>query len=50
MKAYSTEILIVGGGPGGIFTSISFLANKITDFKVVCDEVDVEGRSRECRR
>ena len=44
MKEYSTEILIVGGGPGGIFTSQSLLANKITDFKVICDEPDVVCR------
>jgi len=44
MKAYSTEVLIAGGGPGGIFTSTSFMANKITDFKVVCDEPDVVCR------
>ena len=44
MKEYSTDILIVGGGPGGIFTSKSLLANKITDFKVVCDEPDVVCR------
>ncbi|NOY68798.1 MAG: FAD-dependent oxidoreductase [Deltaproteobacteria bacterium] len=44
MKQYSTEILIVGGGPGGIFTSKSLLANNITDFKVVCDEPEVVCR------
>ena len=44
MKGYTTEILIVGGGPGGIFTSRSLLANGITDFKVVCDEPDVVCR------
>ena len=44
MKKYSTDILIVGGGPGGIFTSKSLLANKITDFKVVCDEPEVVCR------
>jgi len=44
MQEYKTEILIVGGGPGGIFTSRSLLANKITDFKVVCDEPDVVCR------
>lgn len=44
MKEFATEILIVGGGPGGIFTSKSFLANGISDFKVVCDETDVVCR------
>ena len=41
MKEYSTGILIVGGGPGGIFTSKSLLANGISNFKVVCDEPEV---------
>jgi len=44
MKEYSTDILIAGGGPGGIFTSKALMANKITDFKVVCDEPDVVCR------
>lgn len=44
MKDFSTEILIIGGGPGGIFTSKSLLANGITDFKVVCDEPEVVCR------
>lgn len=44
MKEFSTEILIVGGGPGGIFTSRSLLVNGISDFKVVCDEPEVVCR------
>ncbi len=44
MKEFSTDILIVGGGPGGIFTSTALMANKITDFKVVCDEPEVVCR------
>jgi NADPH-dependent 2,4-dienoyl-CoA reductase/sulfur reductase-like enzyme len=44
MREYSTEILIVGGGPGGIFTSKALLANQLTDFKVICDEPDVVCR------
>ncbi len=44
MRDYATEILIVGGGPGGIFTSKALLANGIDNFKVVCDEPDVVCR------
>ncbi len=44
MKEYNTEILIVGGGPGGIFTSKALLFNGLSDFKVVCDELDVVCR------
>jgi len=41
MKEHTTGTLIVGGGPGGIFTSTALLANGITDFRVVCDEPEV---------
>ncbi len=44
MNEYTTDILIVGGGPGGIFTSKALLANNIKDFKVVCDEPEVVCR------
>jgi len=39
-----TGTLIVGGGPGGIFTSTALLANDISDFRVVCDEPEVVCR------
>lgn len=44
MVKHATEILIVGGGPGGIFTSKAMMANGITNFKVVCNEPEVVCR------
>ncbi len=44
MHDHATETLIVGGGPGGIFTSKALLANGISDFRVVCDEPEVVCR------
>lgn len=44
MKQHTTGTLIVGGGPGGIFTSTALLAEGVSDFRIVCDEPEVVCR------